>query len=74
MSNTNQLAAQVLANMSEEMKACFLGASEEDQIALAAEMALEALRKNEKMSIMFKTCPEFRSFVERSALQILTAC
>jgi hypothetical protein len=73
MSNTNQLAAQVIANMSEEMKQCFLTASTEDQVALATQMALDALRKNEKMAVMFRANPEFRAFVERGTLAILAA-
>jgi hypothetical protein len=63
----------VIANMSEEMKACFIAASTEDQTGLAAQLAIESLQKNLKMQVMFQTNPAFKAFVESSVLQILAA-
>jgi hypothetical protein len=71
--NTKQLAAQVIANMSEEMKACFIAASTGDQAGLATQLAIESLQTNLKMQVMFQTNPAFKDFVESSVLQILTA-
>jgi hypothetical protein len=73
MSNTEQLAAQVIANMSEEMKACFIAASAEDQTGLATQLAIESLQKNLKMQVMIQTNPEFKAFMESSVMQILAA-
>jgi hypothetical protein len=73
MTATEQLAAQVIANMSDEMKDCFIAASAEDQTALAAQLGIESLQKNLKMQVMFQTNPEFKSLLESSVLQILAA-
>jgi hypothetical protein len=73
MSNTEHLAAQVIANMSEEMKSCFIAAGVEDQTGIATQLGIESLQKNLKMQVMFQTNPEFKTFVERSVLQILAA-
>ena len=72
MSNANQLADQVIANMSEEMKKCFIGSSSEDQIELATQMAIDSIRKNERFAILFRTSPAFRTLVESGILTALT--
>jgi hypothetical protein len=73
MSNTEQLAAQVIANMSEEMKACFLSASTEDQAGLATQLGIEALQKNLNMQVMFQTNPAFRSMIEQAVIEMAAA-
>lgn len=65
------LAKQVIANMSDEMRACFITASVDDQTALAAQLGIESLRKNLRMQVAFQTNPEFRKSVESAVLAVL---
>ncbi len=73
MTNTESLAAQVIANMSPEMKASFIAASTEDQTGLATGLAIESLKNNLNMQLKFQTNRSFRSLVENATFQILQA-
>jgi hypothetical protein len=66
------LLAQVIANMSPEIKELYLELPEKDQEALAVELAIDCLRANQKMQVLFRTNPEFKANLESMVLEMIS--
>jgi hypothetical protein len=66
------LLAQVIANMSPEIKGLYLELPEKDQVGLATELAIDCLRANQKMQVLFRTNPEFKANLESMVLEMIS--
>jgi hypothetical protein len=66
------LLAQVIANMSPEIKELYLELPEKDQVGLATELAIDCLRANQKMQVLFRTSPEFKANLESMVLEMIS--
>jgi nitrate/nitrite-specific signal transduction histidine kinase len=66
------LLAQVIANMSPEIKELYLDLPEKDQVGLATELAIDCLRANQKIQVLFQTSPEFKASLESMVLEMIS--
>ena len=66
------LLAQVIANMSPEIKELYIELPEKDQVGLATELAIDCLRANQKMQVLFRTNPEFKANLESMVLEMIS--